>query len=205
MKWHVAFLLIAVNCLHFAHAQDVRRCVRADGTIVYTDRVCAEQEQEKPQQLPAATPMTNSSTGTRLYIALPPSCNRSPDELLYGVRSAIAMNDVNQLAKHYHWLGVSDAQAEQLMTRLEVLANSPLVDIQLLYPAVAESDPFLSSADTSTEDSLDESQNSDAPSPQKHSAPYALRVVHYTTNTNSQTQSSTFHLQRHFDCWWIRY
>jgi hypothetical protein len=208
MKWHFVLLILGSVGSHYAYAQDVRRCVRADGTVVFTDRACAEQEQEKLPPSPASTFNKSSVLGTKPYIALPPSCNSSADELLYAVRSAIDMHDVNQLAKQYHWPGISDAQAELLMNRLEILANSTLIDIQLLYPTSAENEQHLSNTDTgSTSESDWEQIVSDTYAvPQKRrSNPYALRVSQYLSNTNSQTQTSSFRLQRHFDCWWIRY
>jgi hypothetical protein len=205
MKWHFIFLMLALACSRFASAQDVRRCVKADGTVVFTDSVCTEQEQEKLQPEPATTPNSATRIGTRPYISLPPSCNRSPDDLLYGIRSAINMNDVNQLAKQYHWVGITDAQAEQLMNRLELLVKNPLIDIQLLFPASIENEQLLSNTGVDPASVLDLVDDTYAVPQQRRSTPYALRISQYLSNTNSQTQSSTFRLQRHFDCWWIRY
>jgi hypothetical protein len=205
MKWLFVFLIVALTCSHFAFAQDVRRCVKADGSVVFTDRACSEQEQEKLQPEPAITPNSANNTGTRSYISLPPSCNRSPDDLLYGIRSAINMSDVNQLAKQYHWPGVSDAQAEQLMNRLELLVKNPLIDIQLLYPVEAEKEQALIDPDQDSETFLDETGEPGTTQQTTRAQAYALRVVQYLSNTNNQTQSTTFRLQRHFDCWWIRY
>ncbi len=197
--------MLALTCSQYAHAQDVRRCVKTDGTVVFTDRVCSEEEQEKLQQPPTTLPNSGIRLGARPYIALPPSCNRNPDELMYGIRSAINMNDVNQLAKQYHWPEVSDAQAELLMNRLEVLVNNPLIDIQLLYPVAAENEQALIELNHDSETYLDDAGEPDAVQHARRSQPYALRVVQYLSNTNNQTHSSTFRLQRHFECWWIRY
>lgn len=197
--------MLALTCSQYAHAQDVRRCVKADGSVVFTDRVCNEQEQEKQQQPPATLPNSGTRLGTRPYIALPPSCNRNPDELMYGIRSAINMNDVNQLAKQYHWVGITDTQAELLMNRLEVLVNNPLLDIQLLYPVAAENEQALIELNHDSEAYLDDAGELEASQQARRAQPYALRVVQYLSNTNNQTHSSTFRLQRHFECWWIRY
>ncbi len=142
----------------------------------------------------------------RSTIPLPPSCDRTPDDLLYGVRSAIDMQDVNQLAKHYHWPGATDLQAEKLMDRLEATVNAPLIDIQLLYAGEPESSPALIEneqyADSAMTEEFDYPVYPPAP---VHRAPYALRVTQFLSSTNTQAQSSTFRLQRHFECWWIRY
>ncbi len=173
--------------------------------MVFTDGVCAEHEQEKLQTLPAIIPNNSNRLGTRSYVTLPPSCNRSPDDLLYGIRSAINMNDVNQLAKQYHWVGITNAQAELLMNRLEILVKNPLIDIQLLYPAEPENEETLVDQEHESEAYLDDGGELDAAQQARRSQPYALRVVQYLSNTNNQTHSSTFRLQRHFECWWIRY
>ena len=205
MKWHFVFFMLALTCSQYAHAQDVRRCVKADGSMVFTDGVCAEHEQEKLQTPPAIIPNNSNRIGTRPYVALPPSCNRSHDDLLYGIRSAINMNDVNQLAKQYHWVGITNAQAELLMNRLEVLVKNPLIDIQLLYPAEPENEETLVDQEHESEAYLDDAGELDAAQQARRAQPYALRVVQYLSNTNNQTHSSTFRLQRHFECWWIRY
>ena len=197
--------MLALTCSQYAHAQDVRRCVKADGSVVFTDSVCAEHEQEKLQTPPAIIPNNSNRIGTRPYVALPPSCNRSHDDLLYGIRSAINMNDVNQLAKQYHWVGITNAQAELLMNRLEVLVKNPLIDIQLLYPAEPENEETLVDQEHESEAYLDDAGELDAAQQARRAQPYALRVVQYLSNTNNQTHSSTFRLQRHFECWWIRY
>jgi hypothetical protein len=191
------------------HAQDVRRCERADGSVVFTDGRCTDQQNEKP---PVATERSSTAAGLpgngpRSYAAMPPSCSRTPDDLLYGVRSAIDMRDTNQLAKHYHWPDVSDAQAEQLMDRLEKLVNSPLLDIQLMYPAEAGSVRPSSGheAGFDAEGGLDESADDYPAAPNRRVAPYALKLIQFQTVTGTQAHSTVFRLQRHFDCWWIRY
>lgn len=205
MKWYFVFFILALTCSQYAHAQDFRRCVKADGSVLFTDSVCAEQEQEQLQQPSATPPSSGIRLGTRPYIALPPSCNRNPDDLLYGIRSAINMNDVNQLAKQYHWVGITTAQAELLMNRLEVLVKNPLIDIQLLYPVAAENKQALIELNYDSEAYLDDAEELDTAQQARRAQPYALRVVQYLSNTNNQTHSSTFRLQRHFECWWIRY
>lgn len=209
MKRHLVFLLCMSAWMHSVHAQDVRRCERADGSVVFTDGRCTDEQNEKP---PVVTERSRTAAdlpgnGPRSYVAMPPSCSRSPDDLLYGVRSAIDMRDTNQLAKHYHWLNVSDAQAEQLMDRLEKLVNSPLLDIQLMYPAEAVSGRASSDheAGFDAEGGLDEAADDYPAAPNRRAPPYALKLMQFQTVAGTQAHSTVFRLQRHFDCWWIRY
>lgn len=197
MKWHLAFLLSASVFAQSAPAQDVRRCERADGSVVFTDRLCAEEETEKvPSKASGQT--AGAVAGPRIHVAAPPSCSRMPDDLLYGVRSAVDMRDTNQLARYYHWPDVTDAQAIQLMDRLERVVNSPLMDIQLVYPDEPER-PLFEDYDALDDDSA--AYRAEAP----RRAPYALKLVQFQTSAATQTQSTVFRLRRHFDCWWIQY
>ena len=195
MKWHWAAGLYLSAILHTALAQDIRSCVGADGSVVYTDKSCVDGELERiqPQAVQPATAGKN-------YMALPPGCDRTPADLLYGVRTAIDSQDVNQLAKHYHWPGVSDAQAENILNRLQALVLRPLVDAQLLYQVPIEPS-YIEPSDSL--DGTSEAENTlQASTP---GSPYALKVLQYRTNNGSEIQSSQFKLQRYFECWWIRY
>jgi hypothetical protein len=209
MKWHLVLLLPMSLWMQSVHAQDVRRCERADGSVVFTDGRCTDEQNERP---PVAANPSGSATGLpgvgpRGYVAMPPSCSRTADDLLYGVRTAVDMRDTNQLAKHYHWLNVSDAQAEQLMDRLEKLVNRPLLDIQLIYPAEPGSGPSSSGSEDGfdTEDGSDGDVDGYQAAPHRRAPPYALKLMQFQSVTGSQAHSTVFRLQRHFDCWWIRF
>jgi hypothetical protein len=188
---HALILLLAWACSTSLHAQDVRRCLQSDGTVVITDGVCATDAIEKARVPEPA--LHTPGLPKRAGIATPPACNAQIEDLQYSVRTAIDMRDINQLAKHYHWPGVSDAQAEQIMNRLERLVLKPVLDIQPLF-AQARPEPDFDYV------SPDEIANA-----QSAQAPYGLKITQYQSNANDTLQSSTFRLQRHFNCWWIRY
>ena len=197
MKWHTVFLLSASVWAQSAAAQDVRRCERADGSVVFTDRRCADEETE---QAPSKAPTQAAGVpgGPRVHMAVAPSCSRTPDDLAYGVRSAIDMRDTNQLAEYYHWVDVGDAQAEQLMDRLERIVNSPLMDIQLVYPDEPEPPLY-------DEDAGEDYATEVVPPLTRRRAPYAIKLLQFRTDASSQTQSTVFRLRRHFDCWWMQF
>lgn len=194
----VLYLLLA-GCA--ASAQDMHRCQRADGSVVYTDRLCEPEQIEKPVPPPAAPAVPQSPRSGRAGLPPPPACSKSPDELLYSVRSAIDMKDVNQLVKNYHWVGVGQEQSEALLTRLDAMVDRPLLDVQLLYPEmVTDADAVSVPA---PESNTDEGENAYREPLQK--PPYGLKVMQYRSNTATETVSTVFRLQRHYRCWWIRF
>jgi hypothetical protein len=139
-----------------------------------------------------------ANTDVKTVSALAPSCDRTPEELLYSIRSAMDMQDINQLAKHYHWPGITDARAEKILTQLEDLLKNPIVDIQLLYPyAPDQVQPQLLTQADNTENM------SNADQPKQRPTPYALKIIQFQSDTKTQTH--IFKLQQHFECWWIRY
>ncbi|MFZ9348497.1 MAG: DUF4124 domain-containing protein, partial [Arenimonas sp.] len=110
---------------HAASAQELHRCQRADGSVVYTDRLCEPEQTEKATPSATATAAPQIPRSGRTGLPPPPACSKSPEELLYSVRSAIDMKDVNQLVKSYHWVGISQEQSEALLTRLDEMVDRP--------------------------------------------------------------------------------
>lgn len=181
-----------------ANAQDLRRCQRADGSVVYTDRQC---EPGQSEQAAAAAYIPSRQPG-HAAVAPPPACSGSADDLLFNVRTAIDAHDVNLLARNYHWPGLGDAQAESVLDRLDALVQKPLVDIRLLYHEPASS-PEIPLSDTD----IDPAGAGSDPDQyaRKAAAPYALKLQQYATSDGGEILGTRFGLLRHFSCWWIRY
>ena len=192
-------LLILLLAGSTASAQDMHRCQRADGSVVYTNRLCEPEQTEKPAPSPAAPAIPKTSRSGRTGLPPPPACSKSPDDLLYNVRSAIDMKDVNQLGKNYHWVGVSQKQSEGLLARLDAMVGRPLLDVQLLYPEMVTD----TVSELAPESMTDESENVYWEPLQK--SLYGLKVMQYGSNTATETVSTVFRLQRHYQCWWIRF
>ncbi|MBP7370528.1 MAG: hypothetical protein KA902_03725 [Arenimonas sp.] len=192
MKRHFIWLLALYFCSSSLHAQDLRRCVRDDGSLVFTDKSCSESEVEKQvvQDLPIAQP------GKKI-VPLPESCSHSTDELLYNVRTAITMQDVNQLAKYYHWVDLSSTQAENILNRLELVVAKPLVDIRIIRSGQDHNDDDLA-------DLTDLAVEFQSVLPVQQQSAVALKVIQYRANS-TELESTQFMLKRHFNCWWIRY
>lgn len=190
-------LLYLLLAGHAASAQELHRCQRADGSVVYTDRLCEPEQTEKTSPSPATTVVPQTPRSGRTGLPPPPACSKSPEELQYSVRSAIDMKDVNQLVKSYHWVGISQEQSEALLTRLDAMVDRPLLDVQLLYPEPE------AATEPPQEDTADDGAYSErAPAQQP---PYALKIMQYRSNTATETVSSVFRLQRYYQCWWIRF
>ena len=192
----VLYLLLA-GCA--ASAQDMHRCQRGDGSVVYTDRLCEPEQTEKPATASSGSQTPQASRSGRTGLPPPPACSKSPDDLLYSVRSAIDMKDVNQLVKSYHWVGVSQEQSESLLGRLDAMADRPLLDVQLLYPEL-ETQTLPDSSESELYDAGDYSTREPT-----RTLPHALKVMQYRSNTATETVSTVFRLQRHYECWWIRF
>lgn len=112
-----------------ARAQQVQRCMGADGRAVYTDRRC--DDIGAVDRLPPA----GATEGPRLFRG---GCPRVLSQLVGEINAAVQGRDVNRLAGIYDWSGVSDASASRILDRLEAIVERPLVDIAPVYGETAE-------------------------------------------------------------------
>ena len=188
----LALVLLLLPHAGSAPAQTVRGCLQGDGSVVYTDGLCGVEQSEKPAE--QSVPQAPAARSRSAAAAPPPACSRSPQELQWAVRAALDARDVNELAKSYHWTGASSAQAETVMVRLEQMTRAPVLDVQLAYAETG----------TPASDGIPEG-DADPPPESRPRAPSALKVVTYREDGGARTAGTAFRLQRHFDCWWIRY
>lgn len=171
-------LAAALSGNHGASAQEVHRCVTPDGRSLYTDRQCedvAAVERKRP---------VVQSQGAVLHIR---DCARSPDDLLFGVRTALDAQDVNKLAAFYLWTGIGSEQSVQLMDRLDRVSQRPLVDL-----ALQGGDPLA----TILVDGVPVSR----PTP-----PARLQLMQVASENSVHSVDTTFQLARSHGCWWIRF
>ncbi|WP_028917917.1 DUF4124 domain-containing protein [Pseudoxanthomonas sp. J35] len=126
-----------------ARAQQVHRCLGADGQAVYTDQPCsALGASERPSPQPATDGAVLDAT-QRMFRD---GCPRRLSQLVLEIQGAIQARDVNRLASIYDWQGVPRSAAPRILDRLEAMVQNPLVDIGPVYPA----DPYVSAAPPST-------------------------------------------------------
>ncbi|QIL19948.1 hypothetical protein [Thermomonas sp. HDW16] len=185
----IASLLLACACWPRTADAQVRQCIASDGSLVYTDRQCADiGGTERPASQAAV-----GISGQRLYRG---GCSRSVQDLVYSLSSAIQSGDANQIAGVYDWAGMSTGNAYRLMSRLEAIAKRPLVDVQPMYAggtneygyAVVEFD-----ADTGAVVSK----------PPRKPHLIGLRVEQ-TLGNNSTPSRTVFALRKNLGCWWVR-
>ncbi len=175
---------------HAVSAQKIHRCEGMDGKPVYTDKRC--EDVGAMEALPRAATPAAGNTGMP---ALRGGCAHTLGDLVYRMTSAIDNKDVNRLASVYHWAGISDAAANEVLDRLEVIVDRPLLDIQPVRPAPA---PLTDDAGNV----IDLNQDGYYPQTAAPARPIGLRVMQ-TTKNGRTTASTTFGLRRSYGCFWI--
>lgn len=109
-------------------------------------------------------------------------CTRTLRDLIFEVGAAVNANDANRLAGLYHWSGMSTRQAYAVIARLDAIVRRPLIDVVPLMPGNAD-DRY--------------------PRMSARRAPSGLRIEQTLANGITPSRS-TFGLQRHYGCWWLR-
>jgi hypothetical protein len=166
-------LLLLLCCAAFPAAAVVRRCVAPDGTLVFTDRRCADVGAvERARE--DTTPATTRLQGYRN------ACPRTLRDLVDELHMAIDTRDVNRLAAIYQWAGLSNASAYRVMDRLDAIAARPLADIGPVYGGDAQS----------------------ATETAPRRPPVALRLEQTLAN-GSTPSHTVLGLRRALGCWWI--
>lgn len=160
-----------------AHAQ-VRRCVAPSGGVIYTDRRC-----EDIGAIERAAPAP--SAGVRRTAAT--TCARTVQDLVYEVTSAFDAQDPNRLASVYHWVGVSNSNGYRQMERFSTMVKRPLADV---VPVMVGGDTF------GTTGTLE----GPPPTPRRL---VGLRIEQTLGNSITPIRT-TFGLQKHVGCWWLR-
>lgn len=182
-------LLAAVTLPRRADAQ-IRRCVADNGTLIYTDRSCADVDAvERPGQ-------ANGARGAASRGRMP-GCMRNVRDLVYELTAAIDNRDVNRLAGVYDWAGMSSRSGYRIMARLAVIADRALVDASVILPT-----PQISvQADGST--TVSGSLAADLVAGARvDRTPVAIRIDQILGS--AATPSHTiFGLRRRMGCWWI--
>lgn len=166
-----------------AHAQ-VRHCVAADGTRVFTDRQCEDIGASDYRAPPAP------ADAGRIPLTV---CARSVQDLAYALDEAIRSGDANRIAGLYDWAGMGTANAYRVMDRLQAIARRPLIAVAPLYAGDAGDAYGYALPDPGAQ------SGEPARTPQL----VGLRVEQ-TLGNGSTPSHATFGLRRHLGCWWVR-
>ena len=135
-------------------------------------------------------------------------CARSLQDLVFAMTNAIDTRDANRLASVYHWPGTSADSGYRIWTRLDAIANRPLIDIVPMMSA-GRPPPAATTDETATSNDAAEATNASVdpelyPQTAVRRNPVALRVEQ--TVGNSATPARTvFGLTHYFGCWWVRF
>lgn len=169
-----SWLLLLMLCASGPACADVRHCIAADGTSVFTDRRCEDiGAVERRAQTPAEAPAHPLRAG----------CPRTLQDLVFEVSNSIDTRDVNRLAGVYAWSGMSSRAGYALMDRLQAIVDRPLVDIVPVYPGDASA-----------------TGGDYYPQATVHRTPVAMRLEQ--TLANGTTPSRTVLALRHaLGCW----
>jgi len=210
MPRSVRFLILSILSLPWlcpldASAQ-VRRCVLPDGRSVFTDRACTDIGAVERLPREAA-----SGGAARAYRG---GCARNLQDLVFEMTAAIDARDANRLANVYHWAGMSGSTAYAIWSRLDMVANRPLVDIAPVMPRSPEPEPIIvdgSDVDvgvnTESAARAERAETVDGdlyPQTTVRRTPIGLKVEQ-TLGRSSTPSRTVFGLTRHFGCWWIRF
>lgn len=172
-------LLLLLSCLAPMReaAAQVRHCLTADGTRLYTDRRCAELGAVDDLRPPASA---TSSAASRRQI-----CARNVQDLAHALEEAIRSGDANRIAGLYDWAGMGSANANQVMNRLQDIAGREVVDVR----------PVRAGERRTASDAL--------LVPPQAGPPVGLRVEQVQANGHTPAQAS-FGLRQRMGCWWVR-
>ena len=196
----------------------MRRCLRADGSSVFTDRRCDRME-AAPDGLPAGeppAPQAAAPAASALGRVRP--CARTQGDLLEGVRMALEARDPNRFAEFYHWSEMGNAEGYQLIERLARFAEHPLVDVQLSSsqdraalesPMASARAPgpawFPRGPSAASAMAPPPSQAVQPPPAPARRSFDLLRVDQLRDNDAIDTQTTWFHLRSNAGCWWLQF
>lgn len=192
MRPLLALALLIGSCCYVAadraHAQNkVQRCMTLGGEAIYTDKRC--EDVGGMDRLPRVNPATMGRSSLHRS-----GCSRTLSDLVYEITAAIENNDVNRLASVYHWAGVSNVAANNILDRLEAIVQRPLVDIVPVRPQP----PVVNEEGTV----IDENEDGYYPQTAARPRPVGLRLEQ--TLKNNGTPSRTYlRLQRSYNCFWV--
>jgi len=127
----------------------VLRCQMSDGSYAYTNKACGafgaksvplpgevmnriERDQRREARLNGIEVADASSmplqVGARRSVQR--GCAGDPRQLAMDLTASVAMHDVNRVAESFDWAGMSNAQAQRVMSRLERLSTQLVMDAE---------------------------------------------------------------------------
>lgn len=181
--------LAATGACADAQAQ-IRRCNGPDGKSIFTDRKC--NDVGATDSLPRAAG-TAPAIGGKAYAR---GCSRNIRDLIFELTAAIDSRDTNRLAGLYNWSGMSNSGGYAVLSRLDAMANRPLVDISPVLPS-----PQLS-LDADGHATVTGDVDPGIAGATVRRTPVGLRVAQ-TLSNGSSVANTVFGLRKYMGCWWL--
>jgi hypothetical protein len=174
---------------------DIHRCISADGTPMFTDRVCSDVN-ARPVTPPPTASSSTEPPATALHAPPAVLCAANLSELKQAVVDAFAAHDPNRLAGLMLWGGYGDGAVVADIRGLGQLMQRPLLAID----TAAAGRPASSSS---------ESSDPDASTPPvagnvSAAAPDELVVHTGSDDGNGQEHETHFALTHRSGCLWLR-
>lgn len=181
----ILFLLMCVVNAPAANAQTISRCQDKDGNIIYTDKSC-EDVDAVPQNLPK--PAGN------IGYSVVRTCARTQEDLLWDLRGALETGDINRASGLFLWNGSDTAQTNRRLDQLNKISYQSLISVDLLYP---ESEDY--------QVQFDDDGNIIETQPPGPPVPYGIKVEFYRNKKQTEIGSIRFGIQKHMECYWVRF
>jgi hypothetical protein len=117
----------------------IQRCTAPDGSVAYTDKACvafgadnAPIPGDMMTRLLATMPEDEDEAESSARVTsrrpLASGCARTPMQLEADLLGSFALRDANRIAESFHWVGMSNAQGQRMMDRLQSLGKRPVRD-----------------------------------------------------------------------------
>lgn len=181
----ILFLLACAVNAPIAGAQAISRCQDKEGNIIYTDKSC-EDVDAVPQNLPK--PAGN------IGYSVVRSCARTQEDLLWDLRGALETGDINRASGLFLWNGNDTAQSDKRLDQLNKISYHSLISVDLLFPE-----------DEDYQVTFDEDGNIVEKQRQGPPVPYGIKVEFYTNKKQTDIGSIRFGIERHVECYWVRF
>ncbi|MEO6172664.1 MAG: hypothetical protein ABIP02_06060 [Arenimonas sp.] len=188
MRFLLISVLLYLACtlnVQPALADTINRCIDKDGIVLYTDRKC--------EDLDAVLQNLPKPSGNIGY-SMVRTCARTPDDLLWDLRGALEIGDINRVAGLILWSGNDTAQVNKRLDQLNKISYQSLISVDLLF---AETDD--------TQVKFDEDGNIIETLAKGPPVPYGVRVDFFKNKKQTETGSMQFNLQKHMQCYWVRF
>lgn len=182
----VLLYLICAISAQSADAQAINRCQDKAGKIIYTDKKC-EDIDAVMQSVPKASSANIGSAFVR-------TCARTQEDLLWDLRGALEIGDINRAAGLFLWRGSDTASSSKRLDQLNKISYRSLISVDLMFPETEN-----------TQVQFDDDGNIIETPVRGPPVPYGIRIDFYADKKQTQISSYRFGIQKHMQCYWASF